>query len=123
MRQSWETTTSVSAGHIILPPTRPVGGGRPQRESNPGPPHQESRALPQSYRERNREKQREIERAREKERERARERKRERERERERDRQTDRQTDRELYTVLQKRKRKEGLKRVITTVKARKCEE
>ena len=24
----------------------PVGSGRPQRESNPGPPHQESRALP-----------------------------------------------------------------------------
>ena len=42
--------TSVSAGHIILTPTQPVGGGRPQRESNPGPPHQESRALPQSYR-------------------------------------------------------------------------
>ena len=50
MRQSWETMTSVSAGHIILTPTQPVGSGRPQRESNPGPPHQESRALPQSYR-------------------------------------------------------------------------
>ena len=50
MRQSWETMTSVSAGHIILTPTKPVGSGRPQRESNPGPPHQESRALPQSYR-------------------------------------------------------------------------
>ena len=37
---------SVSAGHIILTPTQPVGSGRPQRESNPGPPHQESRALP-----------------------------------------------------------------------------
>ena len=37
--------TSVSAGHIILTPTQPVGSGRPQRESNPGPPHQESRAL------------------------------------------------------------------------------
>ena len=37
--------TSVSAGHIILTPTKPVGSGRPQRESNPGPPHQESRAL------------------------------------------------------------------------------
>ena len=49
MRQSWETMTSVSAGHIILTPTQPVGSGRPQRESNPGPPHQESRALPQSY--------------------------------------------------------------------------
>ena len=45
--------TSVSAGHIIviLTPTQPVGSGRPQRESNPGPPHQESRALPTlSYR-------------------------------------------------------------------------
>ena len=38
--------TSVSAGHIIQTPTQPVGSGRPQRESNPGPPHQESRALP-----------------------------------------------------------------------------
>ena len=36
----------VSAGHIILTPTQPVGSGRPQWESNPGPPHQESRALP-----------------------------------------------------------------------------
>ena len=50
MRQSWETMTSVSAGHIIQTPTQPVGSGRPQRELNPGPPHQESRALPQSYR-------------------------------------------------------------------------
>ena len=50
MRQSWETMTSVSADHIIQTPTQPVGSGRPQRESNPGPPHQESRALPQSYR-------------------------------------------------------------------------
>ena len=40
MRQSWETMTSVSAGHIIQTPTQPVGSGRPQ----------ESRALPQSYR-------------------------------------------------------------------------
>ena len=46
MRQSWETMTSVSAGHIILTPTQPVGSGRPQRESNPGPSHRESRALP-----------------------------------------------------------------------------
>ena len=48
MRQSWETMTSVSAGHIIhvLTPTQPVGSWRPQRGSNPGPPHQESRALP-----------------------------------------------------------------------------
>ena len=36
--------TSVSAGHIILTPTQPVGSGWPQRELNPGPPHQ-SRAL------------------------------------------------------------------------------
>ena len=42
MRQSWETMTSVSAGHIILTPTQPVGSGRPQRESNQGPPHQSS---------------------------------------------------------------------------------
>ena len=33
-------------GHIILTPTQPVGSGRPQRGSNPGPPDQESRALP-----------------------------------------------------------------------------
>ena len=46
MRQSWEVMTSVSAGHIILTPTQPVGSGRPQQESNPGPPHQESRVLP-----------------------------------------------------------------------------
>ena len=46
MRQSWETMTSVSAGHIILTPTQPVGSGRPQRELNPGPPYQESSALP-----------------------------------------------------------------------------
>ena len=46
MRQSWETMTSVSAGHIILTPTQPVGSGRPQRKSNPESPHQESRALP-----------------------------------------------------------------------------
>ena len=51
--------TSVSAGHIILTPPQPVGSGRPQRESNPGPPHQESRALPQSYRAPQREKRRE----------------------------------------------------------------
>ena len=42
--------TSVSAGHIILTPTQPVGSGRPQRKSKPRPPHQESRALPLSYR-------------------------------------------------------------------------
>ena len=31
--------------HIILVPTHPVWSGRPQRGSNAGPPHQESRAL------------------------------------------------------------------------------
>ena len=46
MRHSWETMTSVSAGHIIQTPTQPIGSGRPQPESNPRPPHQESRALP-----------------------------------------------------------------------------
>ena len=46
MRQSWEPMSSVSAGHIILTPTQPVGSGRPQRELNPGPSEQESRALP-----------------------------------------------------------------------------
>ena len=45
MRQSWKTMTFVSAGPIILTPTQPVGSGRPQQESNPGPPHQKSRAL------------------------------------------------------------------------------
>ena len=45
-RQSGETMTSVSAGHIILTSTQPVGSGRPQRESHSGPPHQESSALP-----------------------------------------------------------------------------
>ena len=38
--------TFVSAGHIILTPTQPVGSGRPQRGSSPGPPHQEPCALP-----------------------------------------------------------------------------
>ena len=37
--------TYVSAGHIILTPTQPVGSRLPQSEWNPGPPHQESRAL------------------------------------------------------------------------------
>ena len=37
--------TSVSAGHIILTPIQPVGSGRPQQESNPGPPHQKVSAL------------------------------------------------------------------------------
>ena len=45
MRQSWQTMTSDSASHIILTPTQPVGSGRPQRESNPGPPLTRSRAL------------------------------------------------------------------------------
>ena len=79
--------TSVSAGHIIQTPTQPEGSGRPQRESNPGPPHQESRSLPQSYRA-------PRERERERERERGREGGRDRDRETERDRQTDRQTER-----------------------------
>ena len=38
--------TSDSVGHMILTPTQPVGSGRPQRRSHPGPPHPESRALP-----------------------------------------------------------------------------
>ena len=38
--------TYVSAGHIIATPTQPVGSGRPQRETNPGPLYQKSRALP-----------------------------------------------------------------------------
>ena len=46
MRQSEETMTSVSAGHIILTPTQSVGSGRPQWGSNPRPPHQKSHALP-----------------------------------------------------------------------------
>ena len=41
--------TSVSAGHIILTPTQLVGSGRPQRDSNPGPSQQESRALPSQF--------------------------------------------------------------------------
>ena len=45
-RQSGETMTSVSAGHIIRTPTQPVRSGRPQRGSNPGSPHQESRPPP-----------------------------------------------------------------------------
>ena len=46
MRQSCETMGFVSAGHTILTPTQPEGGGWPLRESNPGPPNQKSRALP-----------------------------------------------------------------------------
>ena len=44
-RQSGETMTSVSAGHIILTPTQPGGSRLPQWESNPGPPNQELCAL------------------------------------------------------------------------------
>ena len=36
---------SVSAGHIILTPTQPVGSGRLQPESNTESPHLESHAL------------------------------------------------------------------------------
>ena len=64
--------TSVSAGHIILTPTQPVGSGRPLRKSNPGPPHQESRALPTELprpREGERQRERERETGREKVRE------------------------------------------------------
>ena len=46
MRQSEETMTSVSADHIILTPTQPVGSRRKKQGSNPGPPHEESRTLP-----------------------------------------------------------------------------
>ena len=45
-RQSGKTMTSVSARHIILTPTQPVGSVRPQRGSDPEPPQHESRALP-----------------------------------------------------------------------------
>ena len=38
--------TSVSAGHIILTPIQPVASGQPQRESNLGPSHKDSLALP-----------------------------------------------------------------------------
>ena len=38
--------TSVSTGHVVLTPTQQVGSGWPKRGSNPEPPHQESRALP-----------------------------------------------------------------------------
>ena len=96
--------TSVSAGHIIQTPTQPVGSGRPQRESNPGPPHQESRALPQSYRaphERERERKREKKRERERKSERERETERDREgaRDRQRDRERERETAREMAGV------------------------
>ena len=44
-RDRAETMASISAAHIILTPTQLVESGRPQRELNPGPPHQESRDL------------------------------------------------------------------------------
>ena len=70
--------TSVSAGQIILTPTQPVGSWRPQRESDPRPPHKESRALPTELlpppRERDRE--RETERNRERQTDRYRDRQR-----------------------------------------------
>ena len=44
-RQSGVKMNSVSACHIMLTPTQPVGSRLPQRV-NPGPPHQESGALP-----------------------------------------------------------------------------
>ena len=46
MRQGGEIITSVSAVHIILTPTQTVRSRYPLWESNPGPPHQESHALP-----------------------------------------------------------------------------
>ena len=74
MRQSGETLTSVSAGHIILTPTQPVGSGWPQRESNPGPPDQELRALstelPRPERERQTDRDRDRDRVRERQRQR-----------------------------------------------------
>ena len=90
--------TSVSAGHIILTPTQPVGSRWPQRESNPGPPHQESHALPTELprpptdkREREIVCERESERERERERQRETEKEKERERERERERESERE--------------------------------
>ena len=82
--------TSVSAGQIILTPTQPVGSGRPQRESNPGPPHQEPRALPTELAppikgEREREREKKRERQTEREKKKKKKKKRERESERERD--------------------------------------
>ena len=76
--------TSVSAGQIILTPTQPVGSWRPQRESDPGPPHKESRALPTELPRPPPPPGREIER--------------EKQRETERDRQTDIETDRDRQT-------------------------
>ena len=102
--------TSVSAGHIIQTPTQPVGSGRPQRESNPGPPHQESRALPQSYRA---PRKREKEREREKEIEGEKEREKERETEREREREGEREREREREREERERERERGRERQI----------
>ena len=49
MRQSGETMTYVSAGHILLTPTKSVGSRWPQRGSNPEPPHHESPLYRLSY--------------------------------------------------------------------------
>ena len=104
--------TSVSAGHIILTSTQPIGSGRPQRGSNPGPPHHESRALPtelprpRELRETQREghRMREIDRQRERQKEAERERQEEAERERNKivKRQTRRQTERKKERYRQK---------------------
>ena len=71
---------SVSVGHIIMTPIKPVGSGWPQRGSNPEPTHPELRAVPtepppfppplffEGGREREREREREKERERKKER-------------------------------------------------------
>ena len=88
--------TSISAGHIILTPTQPVGSGRPQRGSNPGPPDQESRALPTEL---PRPPEREAERRKERgEREGERKREREREGEKERDSAIESEEDRDPLT-------------------------
>ena len=91
--------TSVSAGHIILTLTQPVGSGRPQRKSKQGPLHQESVDLPtepplplhERERERDRERVLGIERIKETEKERVRQS--ERAKERQRDREIERQTE------------------------------
>ena len=100
---------SVSAGHIILTPTQPVGSGRPQRESNPGPPHQESRALPTKLphpplkgRERLGEREKETETERDRKKEEKRERQREEETEIDRDRDRDRGRERKGRVKLTK---------------------
>ena len=45
--------TSVSAGHIILAPTLPVGSRRPQWGSDPGPPHQDMKQAIQNNQQQN----------------------------------------------------------------------